>query len=296
MDGYGGRARSCRVVESPTRVVAGCGPPGRQRIGHRSRRKPIRSSASSSHFEGRVDLVTGRSLHDGESPWWLELRSPDGVPFPAALRFPSTRISPERIATNAAAPAVAEHHGLAAPQLVSADVGGREAGVPATAETVIPGTISWPTTPTPSFCVQPEPPSPRSTAYPSPLIRTSRSAPTDRGRRLRPRTPTRPTADHPAAAACRRTGAGNSSSRGVDRLRSRRRLAREHHDRWPDRSCPDRLEDGRVGQPRRRPRRTQKADGPSCATRKHRTSSSKAGNGPAERKSQPFRIGMLSPH
>lgn len=85
-----------------------------------------------------------RSLHDGESPWWIDLRSRGGSSPAVVLRTPSSRISPDQIATNAAALAVAEQHGLPAPRLVGTDLDGCVAGVPATVETVVPGSSRWP--------------------------------------------------------------------------------------------------------------------------------------------------------
>lgn len=95
---------------------------------------------------GRVTVRAVRSLHGGESPWWIDLTAPHG-PASAVLRAPSSRISPEQIATNAAALAVAERHGLPAPRLLAADLDGRVAGTPASLETVVPGTSTWPATP-----------------------------------------------------------------------------------------------------------------------------------------------------
>jgi aminoglycoside phosphotransferase (APT) family kinase protein len=63
------------------------------------------------------------------------------------LRCPSSRIGAEQIATNAAALAVAERHGLPAPRLLAADLDGATAGTPASLETVVAGTSSWPATP-----------------------------------------------------------------------------------------------------------------------------------------------------
>jgi aminoglycoside phosphotransferase (APT) family kinase protein len=88
-----------------------------------------------------------RSLHGGESPWWIDLTASDGSTFSAVLRFPSTRISPAQIATNAAALAVAEKHGLPAPRLLAADLDGGAAETSASLETVVPGTSTWPTAP-----------------------------------------------------------------------------------------------------------------------------------------------------
>jgi aminoglycoside phosphotransferase (APT) family kinase protein len=88
-----------------------------------------------------------RSLHGGESPWWIDLTAPDGSTFAAVLRSPSSRIGADQIATNAAALAVAERHGLPAPLLIAADLDGRAAGTPASLETVVAGTSTWPTGP-----------------------------------------------------------------------------------------------------------------------------------------------------
>ncbi|MFD0474030.1 phosphotransferase family protein [Nonomuraea thailandensis] len=88
-----------------------------------------------------------RSLHGGESPWWIDLTAPGGSAFSAVLRCPSSRIGPEMIATNAAALAVAEEHGLPAPRLLAADPDGRTAETPVSLETVVPGTSAWPAAP-----------------------------------------------------------------------------------------------------------------------------------------------------
>lgn len=92
--------------------------------------------------------VTGvRSLHGGESPWWIDVTTPTESPFAVVLRTPSSRIGPDMIATNAAALAVAEKHGLPAPRLLATDLAGRAAGTPASLETVVSGTSSWPPAP-----------------------------------------------------------------------------------------------------------------------------------------------------
>lgn len=80
-----------------------------------------------------------RSLHGGESPWWIEVAGTGG---PLVLRAPSSRISAEQIATNVAALDVAARHGLPAPRLVAADP-----DLPASLETVVPGTSVWPALP-----------------------------------------------------------------------------------------------------------------------------------------------------
>jgi aminoglycoside phosphotransferase (APT) family kinase protein len=92
---------------------------------------------------GRRTAVTAvRSLHGGESPWWVDLTATGGRTFSAVLRSPSSRIGPEQVVTNAAALALAEQHGLPAPRLLAADLD----RTPRTLETVLPGTSSWPAT------------------------------------------------------------------------------------------------------------------------------------------------------
>ena len=100
-----------------------------------------------------MDAGTGRRacnghshwfLHDGESPWWINLRSPDDSSSAVVLRTPSRRIWPVQVATNAAARAVAEKYGLPALRLLGTYLDGRDAGVPATLETVVADTSMWP--------------------------------------------------------------------------------------------------------------------------------------------------------
>jgi aminoglycoside phosphotransferase (APT) family kinase protein len=93
---------------------------------------------------GGVAVVAARSLHGGESPWWVDLESAGGSPLAVVFRSPSSRIGPEMIATNAAALTVAEQHGLPAPRLLGADLDGRGAGTPSTVESVVTGTSDWP--------------------------------------------------------------------------------------------------------------------------------------------------------
>lgn len=62
------------------------------------------------------------------------------------LRSPTPRIDADMIATGAAALEVAEQHGLPAPRLVAKDLDGGTAGVPATLETVVAGSTTWPRT------------------------------------------------------------------------------------------------------------------------------------------------------
>ncbi|GAA1881537.1 phosphotransferase enzyme family protein [Asanoa iriomotensis] len=85
-------------------------------------------------------VAAARSLHGGESPWWLDLTAADGSAFSAVLRTPSSRITPEQIATNVAALTVAAAHGLPAPRLLAADTH-------RSVETVLPGTSTWPDAP-----------------------------------------------------------------------------------------------------------------------------------------------------
>jgi aminoglycoside phosphotransferase (APT) family kinase protein len=92
-------------------------------------------------------ITAVRSLHGGESPWWIDLTTSDRSTFSAVLRSPSSRISADQIATNAAALTVAEQHGLPAPRLLAADLGGRAATPPASLESVVPGISTWPATP-----------------------------------------------------------------------------------------------------------------------------------------------------
>ena len=91
-----------------------------------------------------VAVEAAHSLHGGESPWWIDLRTAGGSPFAVVFRSPSSRIDPEMITTNAAALAVAEQHGLPAPRLLGADLDGLDAGTPVSVESVVPGTSAWP--------------------------------------------------------------------------------------------------------------------------------------------------------
>lgn len=78
-----------------------------------------------------------RPLHAGQGPW----RVVAGDEY--VLRAPTPRVGPRMIATGATALQVAEEHGLSAPRLVAADLSGAEAGVPASLETLVPGTTAW---------------------------------------------------------------------------------------------------------------------------------------------------------
>lgn len=101
--------------------------------------------------EATVESVTG--LHDGSSPWRLRVVSPNST-TEAILRtsldpprWPGGPLAIQKLATGAAALRVAEQHGLAAPRLIACDIDGREAGQPASLETVLPGNSGWPELP-----------------------------------------------------------------------------------------------------------------------------------------------------
>ncbi|GAB2632896.1 hypothetical protein GCM10009743_04460 [Kribbella swartbergensis] len=88
-------------------------------------------------------VVRVRALHADQGPWLLSIEH-RGVLTNAVLRAPTPRIDAAMIATAAAALEVAERHGLLAPRLIDADLQAAVAGVPATLETVVPGTVEWP--------------------------------------------------------------------------------------------------------------------------------------------------------
>ena len=87
-------------------------------------------------------ILAAHPLHDDQGPWRLVVadRSEQYV-----LRAPTPRVGASMIATGATALQVAEEHGLPAPRLVAADLSGRQAGVPTSLETLLPGTTAWPT-------------------------------------------------------------------------------------------------------------------------------------------------------
>jgi aminoglycoside phosphotransferase (APT) family kinase protein len=88
-------------------------------------------------------IVRVRALHADQGPWLLSIEH-RGVITYAVLRAPTPRIDGPMIATAAAALEVAERHGLPAPRLIDADLQAGVAGVPATLETAVPGTVEWP--------------------------------------------------------------------------------------------------------------------------------------------------------
>ena len=85
-----------------------------------------------------------RSLHGGESPGWIDVKSGGGPALAVVLRSPSSRIDSDMIATNAAALAVAKRHDLLAPRLLASDLDGRETEAPATLESLVTGCSAWP--------------------------------------------------------------------------------------------------------------------------------------------------------
>jgi aminoglycoside phosphotransferase (APT) family kinase protein len=95
--------------------------------------------------EACVDgVVVGvRALHAGDGPWLLRVQS-SRRSLDVVLRAPTPRIDGDMIATNVAALLMAERHSLPAPRLLGADLGGQIAGVPASVETVVPGSSAWP--------------------------------------------------------------------------------------------------------------------------------------------------------
>lgn len=96
-------------------------------------------------FGEDATVVSAVGLHEGASPWLLKVVTPDAT-TEAVLRtafdpprWPGDAMSSFKLARGAAALRVAEQHGLAAPRLIACDVDGREAGHPASLETVLPG-------------------------------------------------------------------------------------------------------------------------------------------------------------
>lgn len=86
-----------------------------------------------------------RPLHGAGPPWLLRIEH-RGAATVAVLRTADfRRIVPFMIRTGAAALAAAERAGLSAPRLISADLGGEEAGAVATLESVVLGETAWPT-------------------------------------------------------------------------------------------------------------------------------------------------------
>lgn len=91
-------------------------------------------------------VVEVHALHYDQGPWRLSIEH-RGRTTDAVLRTPTPRIGAAMVATAAAALEVAERHGLPAPRLIDADLHGDVAGVPATLETLVPGSTAWPPPP-----------------------------------------------------------------------------------------------------------------------------------------------------
>ncbi len=91
--------------------------------------------------------LAAKVLHEGRTgPWWLRIdRGGETTDVVLRVVVPGW-IDKQLIATGAAALHVAEEHGLAAPRLIASDLDGRATGgVPATLETVMPGSSAPPT-------------------------------------------------------------------------------------------------------------------------------------------------------
>ena len=88
-------------------------------------------------------IVSVRALHDDQGPWRLSV-DVRGRREHVVLRSPTPRIDAEMIATGAAALEVAHGNGVPAPRLLAEDLDGTEAGVPATLETFVAGSTTWP--------------------------------------------------------------------------------------------------------------------------------------------------------
>jgi aminoglycoside phosphotransferase (APT) family kinase protein len=89
-------------------------------------------------------VVAMKSLHGDGGPWLLRIEH--GVNTDeAVLRVPKHRwLGADMAATGAAALHLAEKHGVAAARLIASDLDGRATGVPATLETVVPGSSASP--------------------------------------------------------------------------------------------------------------------------------------------------------
>jgi aminoglycoside phosphotransferase (APT) family kinase protein len=94
-----------------------------------------------------ASIVSAVGLHDGTSPWRLQVEGVEAA-SEAILRAPRGGMPWERgyVATGVVGLTVAEVHGLPAPRLIAYDLHGRDAGTPASLETVLPGTPGWPPT------------------------------------------------------------------------------------------------------------------------------------------------------
>lgn len=95
-----------------------------------------------------TSIVSATGLHDGTSPWRLQVEGVDGA-SEAILRAPRSGMPWERgyVATGVVGLTLAEVHRLPAPRLIAYDLHGRDLGTPASLETVLPGKSGWPPTP-----------------------------------------------------------------------------------------------------------------------------------------------------
>jgi aminoglycoside phosphotransferase (APT) family kinase protein len=94
-------------------------------------------------IDGDARIMSVQALHDNQGPWRLIVEV-GGRSKHLVLRSLTPRIGPELIATGAAALEVAERHRLPAPRLIAKDLDGRTASAPATLETVVTGSTTWP--------------------------------------------------------------------------------------------------------------------------------------------------------
>jgi aminoglycoside phosphotransferase (APT) family kinase protein len=88
-------------------------------------------------------ILSVRALHNDQGPWRL-IVDVRGRRERLVLRSLTPRIDAEMIATGAAALEVAQSCGLPAPRLLAKDLDGSTTGAPATLETFVAGSTSWP--------------------------------------------------------------------------------------------------------------------------------------------------------
>ena len=93
----------------------------------------------------RVTGITG--LREGGNPWLLRLER-SGTAYRAIVKTgdPATAQQRKQLSTQVAALAVAEHHVVAAPRVIAADLTASEAGELALVTTVLPGRSTIPPT------------------------------------------------------------------------------------------------------------------------------------------------------
>src|SRR5690348_240153 len=95
-----------------------------------------------------TSIVSVTGLHDGTSPWRLQVEGSERA-SEVILRAPRGPMPWERgmVATGVLGLTVAETHRLPAPRLIAYDLHGRDAGTPASLETVLAGRSGWPPSP-----------------------------------------------------------------------------------------------------------------------------------------------------